>query len=121
MPAKVRDTADVLTRISNDPGRQIFGILRNAMMDRKTVSFIYDGKNKTVEVHALGLSTKDGSLVMRGYQVAGVASRPLPIWALYTVSKIEGLSVDFVTSEAPRTGFTPGDRQMDPVLCELAI
>ena len=93
--------------------------LRDAMMKGKTVSFIYEGKPKTVEAHAIGRSTKDGGLVLRGYQVAGHASRPLPIWALYRIEKIEGLAIDFVSSEAPREGYSRGDRQMSTVLTEL--
>lgn len=96
-------------------------LLNQAMADARTVSFIYDGKNKTVEVHAIGTSTKDGSLIMRGYQVAGIASRKLPIWALYTVKKIEGLSLDFVDSQAPREGYAQNDAQMDKVIAEIAL
>jgi hypothetical protein len=95
--------------------------LEQALTDGLAVSFTYDGKQKIVEVHAIGQSTKDGSLVMRGFQVAGEASRPLPIWALYTVAKIDALTLTFIESEAPRPGYAMGDKQMSTVLHQIII
>lgn len=118
---RLKDSPDLFGKIANLPGKQVIGIIRNAMMEGKTISFIYEGKNKTVEAHAIGYSTKDGHLVLRGYQVAGNASRPLPLWALYRIEKIDMLSVDTVASAAPREGYTQGDRQMSSVLTELAL
>lgn len=94
--------------------------LREAMREGLTVSFIYDGKPKTVEIHAIGHSTADGGLVARGFQVGGHASRPLPIWALYRIEKITTLAVDTISSMAPRAGYVRDDRQMrQPVLVQL--
>lgn len=93
--------------------------LSEAMEQGRSVNFVYDGKIRVVEVHAIGTSTKDGSLVMRGYQVAGHASRPLPIWSLYTIEKIETLTLGTEASLAPRPGYKRGDKQMDTILVEL--
>lgn len=93
--------------------------LTDAMRNDQTVHFIYDGKPRTVEVHAIGTSTKDGGLVMRGVQVAGGASRPLPQWTLFRLDRIMGLSTDFTPSEAPRDGYLMGDSQMSFIIAEL--
>src|SRR3546814_2674165 len=49
----------------------------------------YEGKPKTIEVHAVGLSIKDNAPIIRGFQIDGEASRPLPCWALLRIDKIE--------------------------------
>lgn len=94
--------------------------LLRAMEEGNTVDFIYDGKLRVVEVHAIGLSTR-GELVARGYQVAGLASRPLPQWTLFTLNKMELVEIKATASAAPREGYTQGDKQMSPVLVELAL
>ena len=98
-----------------------FAFLRDAMKNGQTVNFMYDGKLRVVEVHALGRSPKDRSILMRGYQVAGTASRPLPQWTLFTVDKIANLTHGTAPSQAPREGYALDDAQMSPVLSELAL
>lgn len=84
----------------------------------------YDDKDRTVEVHAIGRSTKDDGLVIRGYQVDGESSRPVPCWALIRLDGIQDSEVLVnVKSQAPRMaeGFNPNgtDKQMSVVLTQL--
>lgn len=83
----------------------------------------YDDKDRTIEVHAIGRSTKDDALVIRGYQVDGESSRPLPCWALLRLDGVQDSEVLLhVKSQAPRIaeGFNPsGDKQMSVVLTQL--
>lgn len=101
----------------------MLGILTVALYDASLVTFEYDGKPRTVEVHAIGRSTKDGSLVMRAYQVDGESSRPVPGWSLFSLSKIDlfemGVSRTRGGSEAPRDGYVMDDKQMSPVLAQI--
>jgi hypothetical protein len=100
----------------------MINLIKEALATQRTISFIYDGKQKTVEVHAVGTSTKDASLVMRGYQVAGEASRPLPVWALYTLEKMSAATLSaFVDSLAPREGYKLGDKQMLTIIDQLKL
>lgn len=116
---QIDDDAALAAAFEQNP---IVAHLSRAMSRRLAVSFVYDGKNRVVEVHAIGRSTKDGSLVVRGFQVAGEASRPLPQWTLFTISKIEALTLTFIDSEAPRDGYTMGDKQMQqPVISQLHV
>jgi hypothetical protein len=103
------------------PGADIAARMRDAMRAEHCVAFAYDGKYRLVEVHAIGRSPKDGSLVMRGLQISGEASRPLPQWTLFTVAKMEGFDEVPQHSKAPREGYAMGDKQMAPVLTELAL
>jgi len=86
-----------------------------------TLRVFYDGKPKTIEVHAVGLSIKDNAPVIRGFQIDGEASRPLPCWALLRVDKIEEATPDIFKSEAPRPGYAQGDKQMSKIIKEIEL
>lgn len=86
-----------------------------ALAVQQCMSFSYDGKTRTIEVHAIGASTKDGATVIRGYQVDGESSRPLPCWALFRADDIFDPELTEIFSLAPRIseGYNPdGDKQM---------
>ena len=110
-----------ITAAMTFPGADKIIPLVDAMRNDQTVNFVYDGKPRTVEVHAIGTSTKDGGLVMRGFQVAGGASRPLPQWTLFRLDRMMALGTDFTRSDAPRDGYTMGDSQMSFVIAELNV
>lgn len=96
--------------------------LRTALEEGATAHFDYDGKPRVVEVHAIGTSTKDGSAIMRGFQVAGEAGRPLPIWGLYTIDKMEALTLSMLPlSEAPREGYKMHDKQMATIIAQIEL
>ncbi|SKB62934.1 hypothetical protein [Sphingopyxis flava] len=82
---------------------------------------LYEGKPKTIEVHAVGLSVKDNAPVIRGFQIDGEASRPLPCWALLRVDKIEEAGFGTPTSDAPRPGYVQGDKQMSKIIREIVL
>lgn len=101
------------------PQMEMVSAILVAMRHALAISFIYDGKTRIVEPHAIGISTKDGGVLLRAYQVAGEASRPLPQWTLYRLDKIEGLGATFTESHAPREGYKMGDAQMGHLIAEL--
>ncbi len=88
-------------------------ILTHALRDSRQAVFFYDGKPRLVEVHAIGTSTKDGSLVMRGYLLHD--ARP---WRLFSLDKIEAVLIGG-KSEAPRDGYKEGDAQMNTIIAQL--
>ena len=73
------------------------------------------------EGHAVGTSPKDGSLVMRGLQIAGAASRPLPQWTLFSINKVEMFEARPQVSLAPREGYAMNDKGMNTVIAELQL
>jgi len=95
-------------------------LLAEALTLGRTVNFVYADKIRVVEVHAVGTSTA-GKLVMRGYQVAGRASRPLPEWSLFEVDKINALTLGREVSGAPRPGYHENDRAMKSVSCQIRL
>ena len=90
-----------------------------AVKGRNIIAFEYDGKPRSVEPHAVGITPK-GIAVMRAFQSGGDSATSVRSWKLFTVDKI----VDLITSDAtfsePRPGYVTGDRAMQSVLAELA-
>jgi len=101
------------------PHPELVSNLIMAMRHGLTVLFIYDGKTRIVEPHAIGLTSN--GVALRGYQVAGQASRPLPQWTLFSLDKFEGLGAAFMESFAPRDGYKMGDKQMTEIIAELVV
>lgn len=119
---RVRTPTLTEQQVSPDlPGFEQLAPICDAMRNEKTVSFVYDGKPRVVECHAVGTSTKDGGLVLRGVQIAGGASRPLPQWTLFRLDRFNNFSVDPLASQAPRDGYTVGDSQMKVIVGELEV
>lgn len=92
---------------------EISNPLVEAIDNGNCVAFFYDGKPRTVEVHAVGEN------LFRGYQIKGESSRPLPCWALFSIDKIEDLMPTNIASQAPREGYRKGDKQINPILKEV--
>lgn len=88
-------------------------LLKQALEDRKVVSFVYNDKPRLVEPHAVGYSIKDGALVMRGYQLDEG-------WKLFKVEQMQGLRLkdDWATPSA-RPGYKAGDQYMRDIIAEL--
>ncbi len=105
----------------DDAAIDLMLLAKNAMESGNCLNFTLDGKPRIVEVHAVGVSTKDGGIVMRAFQVAGGASRPLPAWSLFRLDRMSDVKVTPRVSDAPRDGYRMGDAQMAPVLCELEL
>lgn len=94
-----------------------------ALTLNRCLSFVYDDKPRILEVHAIGASTKDGSALIRGFQVAGESSRPLPCWALFRADEMKEIEVLDDLSLAPRVleGYALNDKQMNPVYIQVSI
>lgn len=79
----------------------------------------YDGFSRLVEVHAVGTS-KTGQLCMRVYQVGGGSVSGERIgWKMMLIDKSFSAHLSATRSEAPRSGYKRGDRDMLTVYCEV--
>ncbi len=79
----------------------------------------YDGFTRTVEVHAVGVSTA-GNEVMRVWQVRGGSVSNEPIgWKLMRLDEAASVALTSERSQAPRVGYKKGDRGMVRIFCEL--
>ena len=91
-----------------------------AMQMRKRVAFTYDGEDRLVEIHALGLSTANRPCI-RGYQVLGGSLSGEEIgWKMFSIFKIVDPKLLDDASLAPRPGYKPGDRGMSTILMEIS-
>lgn len=88
-----------------------------AIKTRHLVTFVYDGLERTVEPHAVGLTGK-GKLVCRGYQPDGETNTQFG-WKLFSADKMIGLSLTSSAFVQPREGYKPGDKAMAAILEEL--
>ena len=90
--------------------------LVRAVQGRRVVVFLYDGLLRTVEPHALGLSSA-GDLLLSGYQTAGFShSSEQPGWRLYRLDRLHSLSVTPYTFAGRRPGFNPRHPLLSTVL-----
>lgn len=79
----------------------------------------YHGEERTIEVHAVGISTK-GNPCARVYQVIGGSVFGQGTgWKMLKLSDIEKVQMLDEFFEAPREGYQQGDRGMSTILAEL--
>jgi predicted DNA-binding transcriptional regulator YafY len=92
-----------------------------ALKGNKLLSFHYDEQLRVIEPHSFGI-TKDGNLAVRGYQVSGESSQPLPGWRMFRLDKFEHTRALATDSGAPRTaeGFKSNDKHLKHILLEIA-
>jgi hypothetical protein len=89
-----------------------------AIASRNILAFNYDGLNRFVEPHACGLTSK-GKPVVRGFQPAGDTSREHG-WKLFSLDKIQGLTVLPLTFTEPRPGYALNDKQIPTIREQIA-
>lgn len=93
--------------------------IAQAIRDKQCLSFNYDGYPRIVEPHTYGLSRK-GEEVFCAYQVSGghLSGHNEP-WHLFTVSKVNGLSLAGKTFSGSRPGYKRGDGHIPTIFAEL--
>lgn len=66
-------------------------IIDDAIVEKKTITFEYDGKSRTVEPHHYG--KLGGSRQLHGYQIkGGSVSGKIPNWRNFKIEKIKNLA-----------------------------
>lgn len=79
----------------------------------------YNGFSRVVEVHCVGITTKD-NLGMRVWQVRGGSESNEPVgWKLLLLEEATGASLTTEKSQAPRQGYKRGDKGMKRIICEI--
>jgi len=80
---------------------------------RKCVNLHYDGHNRTVEVHAVGVNANTSNTLLRCFQVTGGSNSGQPVaWKLMVVGKISSYSISDLDSNAPRPQYNANDEAM---------
>lgn len=94
-------------------------LICQAIRDRIVLRFEYDGGARTVEPHALGVSTA-GNEVLSGYQRGGFSRSEAPTgWRLFDVGRMSGLRAGSEKFPGPRPGYNPADSSIATVHCHL--
>ncbi len=79
----------------------------------------YDGFWRHVEVHAVGVTKNDNS-VMRVWQIAGGSLSNEPVgWKLLRLDEATGAALTKAKSLAPRPGYKRGDPVMERIAAQL--
>lgn len=72
----------------------------------------YNGFDRIVEVHAVGVS-RAGNRLMRVWQVTGGSRSGINVgWKLMSINEASDLALTEQRSQAPRDGYRRGDRAM---------
>ncbi len=91
----------------------------DAIRDRRLIQFSYDGHQRVVIPAAYGRHASTGNEVLRGYQVRGTSStRTPPLWDLFLVTNMVGLTVLDETFVNDPPQYKRGDKHIN-VVCEL--
>lgn len=95
--------------------------LTTAIRERQVVTFVYQGRARTVEPHACGIVSATGEAVLHGYQTDGESASGVPPgWRTFTVAKITALTVIGKTFAGPRQDYAAGRPQFAPLWAEVA-
>ena len=79
----------------------------------------YDGFNRIVEVHAIGISTA-GNPCMRVWQVRGGSVSNEPVgWKMMTLDKAFSMHMTEEVAQVPRQGYAKNDRGMRTIHAQL--
>jgi hypothetical protein len=90
-----------------------------ALAKRRCLELRYDGFTRIVEVHAVG-STKDGTLILRVWQVhGGSSSGEMAGWKMMRLDDVRSGHITEFPSGAPRDGYRRGDPAMSDIICQL--
>jgi hypothetical protein len=92
-------------------------VIIEAIEGQYLLQFDYEGKQRIVEPHCYGLTSK-GNEAIRAYQVDGFSSSGKMGWKLYDLAK----ATSFIVLEdtfAIRSDYKPGDKGMIEIFCEL--
>lgn len=91
----------------------------DALQAGKRLAVTYDGFTRIVEVHAVGTSTA-GNPVMRAWQVRGGSASGEPVgWKIMRLDKTWHYAITDEPSEAPRSGYKPGDSAIKFIRCQI--
>jgi len=85
-----------------------------AIAAKRRLKLTCDGAERVVEVHAVGLTTKQQP-AMRVWQLPGGRSS----WRIMLLARVEQFEMLPDASEAPRPGYSRGARRFSRVACEL--
>lgn len=90
-------------------------VLVSAIKEKRLVTFLYHGLNRTVQCATLGY-TPSGNAAVRAYQIKGSTnSGNVPCWSLFSIGDIHQL----VLTEDKFCGVPPSYKKSDPAFSRI--
>jgi|SRR6185437_11139893 len=90
-----------------------------ALKAKRSVTLKYSGRERVVEIHAVGY-TREEQPIMRVWQVrGGSAGGDSSGWKLLRLDEITSAKLWDEKSEAPRPGYRKGDPAISKIVCEV--
>lgn len=98
-------------------------LLKQALNERRVVTFSYHGHERKAEPHALGKGTKDKPVLLAWQTGGGSQTEPPPGWRVFLVAEITGLTLTDTTFAKPRPdyGSRKGGRGLKSVEAEVSV
>ncbi len=104
-----------------EPSSEPVAVITQAIRGKGVLTFVYHGKERTVEPHALG-KTPDGKVALLGWQTAGGSNtEPPPGWRTFLVGEITGLKQAGKTFAKPREDYRTQNPALKTVDAEVAL
>jgi hypothetical protein len=93
-------------------------ILEQAIKNQICMKIIYNGGERIIEPHCLGISST-GKLSLRCWQRSGFSRKHEPTaWKFMTVNKIEYTQILEITF-TPHKEYRRGDKMMKEIICQI--
>ena len=94
-------------------------LIIEAFENKKVVEFTYKNDFRIVEPFVIGV-TSTGKIALRAYQVGGNSSDSNTIgWKLFTLDKINNLTVKTDNFTGIREHYNPNDSQLNPIYARV--
>jgi hypothetical protein len=91
----------------------------DALARARVLELRYDGFSRWVEVHAVGISKADHT-VMRCWQIRGGSVHNEPVgWKLMRLDEAHSAFITDEMAQAPRPGYRRDDSQMTRIICQI--
>ncbi|WP_135605544.1 hypothetical protein [Methanococcoides sp. NM1] len=88
--------------------------IEQAIANKKTIEFFYDGAQRIVEPYLVG-NTTTGKQSLRAYQIGGHSNSKVPSWKMFTIMKMTNIK-EMENTFSKRPDYNPNDKAMTVIL-----
>jgi len=87
------------------PATDVTVVLKQALKEKRVVTFTYHGHSRMAEPHALGEGTEDKPVLLAWQTAGGSQTEPPPGWRVFLLAEITGLTLSEKTFAKPRADY----------------
>ncbi len=117
----------VIAAVESTPAAEesvgVAAMLRQALVEKRVVTFSYQGHARTVEPHALGKGNGDNRVLLAWQTAGGSQTEPPPGWRVFQLTEIKELKRTEVVFEKARPDYQSrrGGRGLKSIEAEVAV